>query len=147
MKKIIILLTAFGLFLSTSCNQQKVVSDNENIDEVAEQIIQIWDDFNEAMLSKDLDKVMSLFTQDFINYPFYGSTQNGFEETKTFIEGFMNNYPEGGFEFKQVEVKVFDDIAFEVTSMQGQRGFSIFKKQADGSWKLYRWIGQQENSN
>ncbi|WP_163323958.1 YybH family protein [Draconibacterium mangrovi] len=147
MKNIIILFAVISLFFTSSCNQQKIVSDNENVDEVAAQLVQIWDDFNEAMLSKDIDKVLSHFTQDIINYPFYGSTQNGFEETKAFLADFMSNYPEGGFDFKQVEVKVFGDTAFEVSSMQGQRGFSIFKKHDDGSWKLYRWVGQQENSN
>jgi ketosteroid isomerase-like protein len=24
-----------------------------------------------------------------------------------------------------------------------QRSFSIFKKQTDGNWKFFRWIGQQ----
>lgn len=144
MKNIIAFLTIIGLFLSTSCNQQKVVNNPENETEVAEQLAQIWKEFDKAMINQDIDKVMSYFTQDYINYPFYGSTQNGFEETKIFLGEFMKNYPNQGLNVEQVEVKVLEDIAFEVEIMQilNQRGFSIFKKQDDGNWKFYRWIGQ-----
>lgn len=149
MKKIIILLSVIGLFLTTSCNQQKVVNNQVNETEVAEQLAQIWKEFDKAMLNQDIDKVMSYFTQDHINYPFYGSTQNGFEETKSFLGEFMKNYPNQGLTVEQVEVKVIGDMAFEAEIMPvlNQRGFSIFKKQSDGSWKFYRWIGQPNNMN
>ena len=143
MKNIITLLTVIGLFLSTSCNQQKVVDNSENEAEVAEQLSQIWEEFNEAMNNKDIEKTMSYFTEDFINYPFYGSTQDGFEETKIFFKSFIENRPSQDLVYEQVEVKVLGDFAFEVALLTGQRSFSIFKKQNDGSWKFYRWIGQQ----
>jgi uncharacterized protein (TIGR02246 family) len=144
MKNIITLLTVIGLFLSTSCNQQKVINNPENEAKVAEQLMQIWKEFYEAMNDKDIDKMMSYFTEDYINYPSYGSTQVGFEETKNFLENFIKNLPYQEFNLEQIEVKVLGDFAFEVTSDKNQRGFSIFKKQSDGSWKFYRWIGQQK---
>ena len=95
-------------------------------------------------------------TEDYINYPFYGSTQKGFEESKSFLKDFIENSTMQELNIEQIEVKVLGDFAFEVALMEqkltpvggspiltNQRSFSIFKKQSDGSWKFYRWIGQQ----
>jgi ketosteroid isomerase-like protein len=94
--------------------------------------------------------------EDYINYPFYGSTQKGIEESKCFLKDFIENNTFEDFDIEQIEVSVLGDFAFEVALMElkrtpeggspiltKQRSFSIFKKQCDGSWKFYRWIGQQ----
>jgi ketosteroid isomerase-like protein len=156
MKNIITLLTVIGLFLSSSCNQKKIANNSENNAEVAEQLSQIWKEYAEAMINKDIDKMMSYHLEDFINYPAYGSTQVGLEAYKNMITGYIENSVFKDVNVEQKEVVVEGDFAFEVAIMKQKftpeggepiervlRSFSIFKKQDDGEWKLYRWIGQQ----
>jgi ketosteroid isomerase-like protein len=120
-----------------------ILIDNEA--EVANQLMRIWEGLYEGMNNKDIDKVMSYFTEDYINYPSYGSTQIGYEQTKPFLNSFIENRPYQEMDIEQIEVKVLGDFAFEVVKDENQRGFSIFQKQSDGSWKFYRWNGQQKN--
>jgi ketosteroid isomerase-like protein len=124
--------------------------------ETANELLQVWKDYTEAGKNKDIDKVMSYHTQDYINYPSYGSTQNGFEETRAFLKDLLETNSFGETKIQQVEVLVHGDIAFEVALMEQnftplgknpvksyQRCLSVFKKQDDGNWKFYRWMGQQ----
>jgi len=156
MKNFIILFIAILVILVSSCQQNKVVNNTENETKVANQLSQIWKEYSEACKNKDIDKVMSYHTEDYINYPFYGSTQKGLEESKSLLKDFIENNTIEELNTKQIEVKVLGDFAFEVALMEQkltpkggetintkQRSFSIFKKQSDGSWKFYRWIGQQ----
>ena len=136
---------------------EQSVNNTENETTVANQLSQIWKEYLEAIKNKDIDKVMSYHnTEDYINYPFYGSAQKGFEESKSFLKDFIENNTMGELNIEQIEVKVLGDFAFETALMEQkrtsegespiitkQRSFSIFKKQSDGSWKFYRWIGQQ----
>lgn len=157
MKNFIILFTAIMVILFSSCQQNKVVDNTENEIKVANQLSQIWKEYSEAVRNKDIEKVMSFHnTEDYINYPSYGATQKGFEETKSLLKDFIEKNTIEELNIEQIEVKVLGDFAFEVALMtqkltpEGgqsilvkQRSFSIFKKQSDGSWKFYRWIGQQ----
>jgi ketosteroid isomerase-like protein len=157
MKKIVLVMSAIILIMIASCQQKKVVDNTENETKVANQLSQIWKEYSEAVKNKDIDKVMSFHNaDDYINYPFYGSTQKGFEESKSFLKDFIENNTIEELNIEQIEVKVLGDFAFEVALMEQkrtsegsesilakQRSFSIFKKQGDGSWKFYRWIGQQ----
>lgn len=156
MKKIVWVISAIILFMIASCQQKNVVDNTENENKVANQLSQIWKEYGEAIKNRDIDKMMSYHTVDFINYPSYGSTQDGFEAYKNFIARFIENNSFEDFNVEQIEVIVEGDFAFEVATMKQkfaseagepvettQRSFSIFKKQSDGSWKFYRWIGQQ----
>ena len=157
MKKNVYLISAIILIMISSCQQKEVVDNTENETEVANQLSQIWKEYSEAVKNKDIDKVMSYHnSEDYINYPFYGSTQKGFEESKRFLKGWIENNTVEELNMEQIEVKVLGDFAFEVALMEQkltpegdstilvkQRSYSIFKKQGDGSWKFYRWIGQQ----
>jgi len=138
------------------CGVEQSVRNTENETTVANQLSQIWKEYGEAIKNRDIDKVMSYHTVDFINYPSYGSTQDGFDAYKNFIARFIENNSFEDFNVEQIEVIVEGDFAFEVATMKQkfaseagepvettQRSFSIFKKQSDGSWKFYRWIGQQ----
>lgn len=160
MKNILALLTVISLILSTSCNQQKVVNNPENEAEVAVQLSQIWKEYGEAMVNKDIDKMMSYHLEDYINYPNFGSTQVGLEAYKDMITGYIENVPLGEVNIEQIEVVVEGNFAFEVALFKQkytpedrepvesvQRSFTIFKKQDDGEWKFYRWIGQPDNTN
>jgi len=157
MKKLALSISAIVLIMIASCQQKEVVNNTENETKVANQLSQIWREYGEAIRNRDIDKVMSYHnSEEYINYPFYGSTQKGFEESKRFLKDFIENNTIEELNIEQIEVKVLGDFAFEValmeqkltqegdsTIMAKQRSFSIFKKQVDGSWKFYRWIGQQ----
>ena len=156
MKKTVWRISAIILIMIASCQQKEVVDNTENETKVANQLSQIWKEYGEAIKNRDIDKVMSYHTEDFINYPSYGSTQDGFEVYKNFIARYIENNTIEDFNVEQIEVKVLGDFAFEAAIMKQkfpseeggsvettQRSFSIFKKQSDGSWKFYRWIGQQ----
>lgn len=157
MKKIVWVIAAIIVIMIASCQQKEVVDNIENEAKVAEQLLQIWKEYLEAIKNKDIDKVMSYHdAEDYINYPFYGSTQKGIEESKKFLKDFIENNTIEEVNIEQTEVTVLGNFAFEVAIMEQkhmqesdssiitkQRSFSIFKKQSDGSWKFYRWIGQQ----
>ncbi|NMC60988.1 MAG: DUF4440 domain-containing protein [Candidatus Methanofastidiosa archaeon] len=156
MKKNVWLISAIILIIIASCQQKVVVNNTENETKVANQLSQLWKEYSEAAKNRDIDKVMSFCTEDYINYPFFGSTQKGFEEAKSFLKDFIENNTIEELNIEQIEVRVIGDFAFEVALMEQkrtpegdstiitkQRSFSIFKKQGDGSWKFYRWIGQQ----
>lgn len=157
MKNFITLFTAILVILFSGCQQKKVDGNSENEIEVANQLSHIWKEYSEAIKNGDIDKLMSYHvSEDYINYPFYGSTQKGIEESKSFLKDFIENNTFEDFNTEQTEVSVLGDFAFEVALMEQkrtpkggspvitkQRSFSIFKKQSDGSWKFYRWIGQQ----
>ena len=91
-----------------------VKSDNE----VAIELLQIWKEYLEAGKNRDIDKVMSYHTEDYINYPSYGSTQKGFDETKTFLKSFFEKNTFGETKIEQVEVINYGDLAIEVALME-----------------------------
>ena len=150
-------ISLFILLIFLFACQQKELVNLQDSSEVASEIAQIWSEYTEALKNGDIDKVMSYNTQDFINYPAYGVTQVGFEETKSFLKDFIetNTFSESLRAPKHIEVIVHGDFAFEVAEMEftvtpengettviKQRSFSTFKRQSDGSWKFHRWIGQ-----
>jgi len=144
MKNLITSLIVISLISLTSCMQQDVVKNPEDEAKVAEELMIIWEGLYEGMNNKDIDKVMSYFTNDYVNYPTYGSTQVGHEETKLMLNDFIQNRPYHEIDLEQIEVKVLGNYAYEVSQDENQRGFTIFQKQDDGSWKFYRWNGQHK---
>jgi len=156
MRNIIAFLIVLGLFLSVSCKQQNVVDNSKNEAEVAEELSQIWKEYAKAIINKDIDKMMSYHLEDYINYPTYGSKQDGLDAYKNFITSFIENNIFKDVNVEQIEVIVDGDFAFEVAIMKQeytpeggepvksvQRSFTIFKKKDAREWKFYRWIGQQ----
>ena len=144
MRNFITSLIVIGLIFSTSCMQQEVVENPEDEAKVAKELMIIWEGLYEGMNNKDIDKVMSYFTNDYVNYPTYGSTQVGHEETKMMLNDFIQSRPYHEIDLEQIEVKLLGNYAYEVSQDGNQRGFTIFQKQDDGTWKFYRWNGQQK---
>ena len=86
---------------------------------MANQLSQIWKEYGEAIRNRDIDKVMSYHnTEEYINYPFYGSIQKGFDESKSFLKDFIENNTIEELNMEQIEVKVLGDFAFEVALME-----------------------------
>ena len=144
MKNLISSLIVLSLISLTSCMQQEVVENPEDEAKVAKELMVIWEGLYEGMNNKDIDKVMSYFTDDYVNYPSYGSTQVGHDQTRMMLNDFIQNRPYNEIDLEQIEVVVLGDYAYEVTQDENQRGFTLYQKQVDGSWKFYRWNGQQK---
>lgn len=146
MKKNVWVISAIVIIMIASCQRNKVIDSTENETKVSNQLSKLWKEYSEACINKDIDIVISYHTEDYNNYPFYGSTQKGFEDTKSFLKDFFENYTLEELKTEQIEVKVLGDFAFEVALMEQkitqeegesiitkQRSFTIFKKQSDGS--------------
>jgi ketosteroid isomerase-like protein len=126
-----------------------------NKEEISDEILKNWNDFILAFNSGDIEKTMSYFTDDYINMPSFEVTQN-YEETKDMFQGMINNFSVETNTYKQTEIFVHPDMAYQFgninmvlisrttgdTVINRNRSVSVWKKTEDGSWKLYRWIGQ-----
>lgn len=123
--------------------------------EVAAELEQVWRDYIEVTNSDDIEKLMTFFTDDYVNMPSYNSTQNGKEETREFMKAFLENSKPKINWYRQSEAFVHGDMAytfgtFEMVSNPGgvagkpvlQRCITVYKKDGESKWKLYRWMGQ-----
>lgn len=123
--------------------------------EIAADLEQVWKDYVNVSNSGDIDKLMTFFTDDYINMPAFNSTQNGKEETRKFMESFIENSKPTINWYKQSEAFVHENMAyafgtFEMVFNTGeaagkpvlQRCITVYKKAADGKWILHRWMGQ-----
>jgi len=110
----------------------------------------------EAWQNKDLESTLSFLADDFINMFSINTTQNK-EQCRDDWKNIFDNYAIEDVEYKRIECIVHHDMAFDTgwfkqkwTSNDkkenisfNMRGLSIYKKQSDGSWKMFRLIAQQ----
>jgi ketosteroid isomerase-like protein len=124
--------------------------------ETANELLQVWKDYIEVANSGDVDKLMTFFADDYVNMPSFNSTQTGLKELKPFMnELLVNNKPQiTGYQ--QIEAFVHGNMAYTFGTVDmynypkggqktlfQQRCITVYKKDAEGKWKLYRWMGQQ----
>lgn len=121
-------------------------------EEVAREIAQIYEEMAKSMLSWDDNN--DLWTEDGINMPFYGITQNR-NEMMEFIKNIVKNNVWEMVEYKPLELFVHDDMAYEFSLFEHNttpkdggatvntkmRCISVYKRE-DGKWKLHRWMPQ-----
>jgi ketosteroid isomerase-like protein len=124
-------------------------------EEISSQINRNWDDFILEFNNGDIDKAMSLVSDDFINMPSYDLTQD-FEETKAMFQGMVDNNFAKWNSYTQTEIFVYPDMAYQFglidmvliskssgdTVVNKNRSITVWKLMDDGSWKFYRWLGQ-----
>jgi ketosteroid isomerase-like protein len=151
------ILTAFlvsTMFLACT-NETTDPADTLNKEEISNQINKNWDDFILAFTNGDIEKMMSFMTDDLINMPSFNLTQD-FEETKAMFQGMVDNFYFENNSYTQTEIFVYPDMAYQFgtikmllinktsgdTVVNDNRSISVWKKMDDGSWKLYRWMGQ-----
>jgi ketosteroid isomerase-like protein len=146
----------FSLIILTNCQQEKQAVSPKSDAEVAQELAQTWGNYIEISNNGDIDSMMTFFTEDFINWPSYNSTQTGLGELKTMFKSYFENNTSEITDYQQSEVFVHGDMAYEFAKLEQnvtpngnemivvkQRCISVFHKQNDGRWKFYRWMGQQ----
>lgn len=146
------------LITGISCQQTKqtVVNSEEYQSEAKQQIDKIDKLYFEAWANEDLDSLMSFIDEGFINM-FSLDMADTKEQSPERFQDVFDNYSIEDVEFKSVELIADLNYAFETgffkqkwitndkqdTILFNMRGVTIFKKQDDGSWKVFRNIGQQ----
>lgn len=143
-----VVLMVVGFALLSGCASMKSASPEEFEMSVRE----AWDKFSTAMVTEDMDLFASIHADDVIKVtpgrpPVVGFTQ----EQKVKSMAFQNGEFES-FDVELDEIEVSGDMGFCRGSVayvfipdsgQGQMQMkgnfiTIFKRQADGSWKIYR---------
>lgn len=123
--------------------------------EIAKELLQVWKDYIQVSNTGDIDKLMTFFTDDYVNMPAYNSTQTGSKELEPFMKDFVLNFKPQITDYQQIEAFVHGNMAYAFgkfdmfTTPKGgqkvlgkQRCITVYKKDAEGKWKLYRWMGQ-----
>ena len=123
--------------------------------EIADELLQVWKDYIQVSNAGDIEKLMTFFTDDYVNMPGYNSTQTGPRELEPFMKDFLVDNKPQITDFQQIEAFVhgnmaytFDKFEMYTTANGGQkvlgkqRCITVYNKDAEGKWKLYRWLGQ-----
>ena len=143
------------LLLLTGCQQGTKLPENYQA-QVCEELSKSLTKSLETWEKEDLEGYLSFFDRDFVNMFSYGPAQNLEECRKSFSDVFAN-YSIEAVKWEPVECIVDHNLAFMTTLFEQKwisndkqdtisfkmRGMSVSRKQEDGSWKMFRLIGQQ----
>jgi ketosteroid isomerase-like protein len=155
MKKVTLLLALVCLLFLTCCQQGTKLPENYQA-EVCDELSQLNTPYFEAWANEDLDSVLFFLDKDFLNMFSYGPATNleeniesfknvfdtysvedvKYEETECLVDH-IYAFTTGWFEQKWITNDMQDTISFKM------RGMTVWKKQEDGSWKMFRLIAQQ----
>ena len=155
MKKAIFLVVVLAV-LSCQQTKQNVQTTEEYQAKVKEEITQISRLYLEAWENEDIDSVMYFLDEGFINMFRFGMSSTKEQSPDDFANVF-DNYSVEDVEYEIVEVIVDQNYTIETgllkqkwitndkqdTVLFDVRLISVYKKQEDGSWKIFRGIGQQ----
>ena len=156
MKKAIFLLVMLILTISCQQTRQNFQTTEEYQAKVKEEITQINRLYLEAWENEDIDSVMYFLDEGFINMFSFGMSSTKEQCPDDFAKVF-DNYSVEDVEYEIVEVIADQNYAVETgllkqkwitndkqdTILFDMRGMNVYKKQEDGSWKVFRGIGQQ----
>ena len=155
MKNVASLMAIFCLLILTCCQQGAKLPENYQA-QVCEELSQLGDKYFEAWANEDLDSVMFFLDKECINMFSYDRATN-FEEDRESFRNIFDTYSVEDVKFERTECIVDHNMAF-VTGLFEQkwitndkkdtiffkmRGMTVYKKQENGSWKMFRLIGQQ----
>ena len=155
MKNILSILTTVALLVTFSCQQPKQLPENYQ-DEVKQKIAETLKLYLEAWENEDLDSSMTFIDEEYINMFSFGPSQTK-EEGRESFKNVFDTYSVEDVEYTRVECIVDKNYAFETwffkqkwvtndkqdTILFDMRGLTVLKKQEDGSWKMFRLMGQQ----
>ncbi|HSO85065.1 MAG TPA: nuclear transport factor 2 family protein [Draconibacterium sp.] len=155
MKNYILFLIATFLLAGYSCQQKQEITE-EYKNEAKQKIAEVSKLYLEAWKNEDLDSVMTFLDEGFLNMFSFGYTQTK-EECSPVFRNVWDTYSVEDLEYKSLEIFVDQNYAFETGAFKQKwitndkqdtiyfdmRGMNVFKKQEDGSWKLFRSMGQQ----
>jgi|GEM_PF-1259247 len=156
MKNYLSILIATILFVAVSCQQHHQQSPEEYQNEVQQQIAEFDKLWFEAWENEDLDFVMSILDEDFLNMFSFGLTAWDKEQCREGFKDVFDTYSIEDIEYKTLEIIADQNYAFETqlfkqkwitndkqdTTYFDMRSLTVFKKQEDDSWKIFRLIGQ-----
>ena len=156
MKKALYLLLVLIPVLSCQQTKQTGQTAEEYQAEVKEIIAQVDKLYFEAWENELLDSTMFFIDERFINMFSFGPSQTK-EECWEAFQNVIDMYSIEDVKYESVELIADQNYAFETilfkqkwisndkqdTILFDMRGMSVFKKQEDGSWKLFRLVGQQ----
>ncbi len=161
MKKLLMIIPlVFLLCFTFSCQQGEEVAEEPVVDvEVDKEAIKkITDDFNAALNAGDIDKLVSLFTDDAVRIPPNEPALIGKEAIRGLFQQQLDQFTVQN-EGVIVDLKVSGDLAFfrgSWTSINTPKDggeplkfngnfVSIIQKQPDGSWKTIcnSWSNEQ----
>ncbi len=155
MKNFLSVLMAMLLLATFSCRQEQQNQEAYQ-NEVKQKIAELDKHFFEAWENEDLETVMTYLDDDFINMFSFGKPNNK-EQCREAFQNVIDTYLVEDVEFESVELIVDRNYAIE-TSLFNQkwitndntdtiffdmRAMTVFKKQENGDWKMFRLIGQQ----
>ena len=156
MKNYIFFLIATFLLAGYSCQQKQEVTE-EYKNEVKQKITEVSKLWFEAWENEELDSLMTVLDEGFLNmFSFRPEDWNKEQCREGFKEGFKTVSIED-VEYKTVETVVDQNFAFEIllfkqkiinydkkdTTSYDMRIMMVYKKQEEGSWKMFRLFGQQ----
>ena len=158
MKKAPLFLTLLIFCISCQQTVQTGQTTEEYKTEVKETIAKSVELFYEAWENEDVDSTLFFLDEGFINMFDFGMSLTK-EECREVFQEVFDTYSIEGVEFKIIEIIVDHDYAFETemfkqtwitndlqdTILFDMRPMFVFKKQDDGSWKIFRLIGQHNS--
>jgi ketosteroid isomerase-like protein len=156
MKHFIYLLPALILAISCQTATRNSPSEEENQAKAQAEINRLSNLYFEAWENEDLDSTLFFLDEGFINMFGMGMSQTK-EECREDWKNVFDTYLVKDVEYSPVELIIDRHYAFETglfkqkwitldeqdTLLFDMRGMSVWKKQEDGSWKMFRLMGQQ----
>lgn len=156
MKKAIFLLLVLISVLSCQQSQETTQTAKEYQAEVKEKIDQFNKIYYEAWENEELDSTLFFLDEGFINMFNFELSYTKAECREAFKDVF-DTYSIEDVEYESVELIADQNYAIETwlfkqkwitidkqdTVLFDMRGMMVYKKQEDGSWRLFRLIGQQ----
>jgi ketosteroid isomerase-like protein len=157
MKKTPLFLTFLVFFISCQQTVQTGQATEEYKMEVKEAIAKSNKLSYEAWENKDLDSTLFFYDEGFINM-FNFELSYTKQECREGFQEIFDTYSTEGIEFKSIDLVVDNDYAIETGMFKQKwitidkqdtihfdmRTMTVFKKQDDGSWKIFRLIGQHK---
>jgi len=155
MKKAPLFFTFLVFFISCQQSVQTGQATEEYKTEVKETIAKFNKLMYEAWENKDIDSSLFFYDEGFINmFDFEFSATK--QECRELFQGVFDTYSIEGIEFKSIDLVVDNDYAIETGMFKQKwitndkqdtihfdmRGMTLFKKQDEGGWKIFRLFGQ-----
>jgi ketosteroid isomerase-like protein len=159
MKNYIFLLITTFLLAGYSCKQKQQLTE-EYKKEVKQKISELDKLWMEAWENEDLDSTLTFLDEGFLNMFSFGLTAWNKERCREGFKDIFDTYLVEDLEYKSLEIIVDQNYAFETQLFKQKwitndkqdtihfdmRTMTVFKKQEDANWKIFRLMGQHNNN-
>lgn len=155
MKNAVTLMAFLCLLILPCCQKGTKLPENYQA-QVCEELSRLGTTYFEAWDNENLDSCLFFLDKDFLNMFSYGPATNLQENIESFRNVF-DTYSVEDVKYERTECLVDHIYAFETGLFEQKwisndakdtisfrmRGLTVWRKQEDGSWKMFRLIGQQ----